>query len=144
MNTKLQRHRFEMLNFIADELHPCTTEYTKAFSKIFKFEYPEDKRVYDRIREMNARVEVYINDIATITGNSIDALRQAYGPKKDGDVWFIDGAALNQNVRTPEQFLRNVAEFKSFNTDSWTHSVVDRSHADLYEDNSAESPPSPT
>lgn len=139
-------HPFGLLYFIADDLHSSSEEYLLALNKLLQSPSEELADKLEVVRDaLNAKVSTHIDSIAEITGNDRYTLQQVFTPlHAKGAVWFINGAALSKNVQTPEQFLRKVAEFKSFNTDAWTHSVVDRPHVDLNEGNSAESPPSPT
>lgn len=138
-------HPFDLLYFIADDLHSSSEEYLLSLDKILQQDILESSsEELAVVRDvLNTKVSTHIDAIAKITGNDRYTLRQVFTPSHKGAVWFIDGAALSKNVQTPEQFLRKVAEFKSFHPDAWTHSVVDRLHIDLYEDNSTENPPSP-
>ena len=114
--TDKEKQTFERLNAVADSIAAACGVWGKAKEQFVNDPSREGQHSFERQCEsLNQLIKPYIEDIASATGNSVSNIGCVGAPKDWGDVWFASFSAQ----LTPDQYLRNVAKYKSFSQQYW-------------------------
>lgn len=120
MTTTTDSNIFAGLNTIADSIEKLEGQWLQAWKLLDDKTTPgEDavKNIQEATATLNSEIDRHVDEVAKITNNSVQAIRQSYHPKDWSDVWF--GRA---NWISPSNFLRKVAQHRSFNVNYWAES----------------------
>jgi hypothetical protein len=104
------KHVFDRLNDIAAVIEPFEAEWLRAWVPDSSLNM--DAALTASAAKVNEAIEPFIDEVAKVTNNSADTIRQAYRPRHAYHVWF-------GGDRSASEFLRNVAKHSSFNTNFW-------------------------
>lgn len=105
------------LERIAAAIEPFVGPYHAAFDALGKTDKSGSEELADLAaarKALNDAIEPHVDAVAKLTGNSADTIRMVSAPKDEFDTWFTHSSG------DPAEYLRNVARFRSFNTNAWT------------------------
>lgn len=105
------------LEAIADAIAPLVPAYHAAWAAIGntgKTAMQELAVLAAARKRLNDAIEPHVAEVARLTGNSEGSIRMMGSPKDEYDTWFVHSSG------DPAEFLRNVARFRSFNSNFWT------------------------
>lgn len=118
-----QEKTFDALNAIADEIEVAERPWVQAWARI---NAPAEQtagvsgaQLFEDLKNAELALAEFISgkarQIAEITGNSESNIRMGFGPRKEGrDTWFDTYPS-----HPASWFLRQVAKYRSFNTNYW-------------------------
>lgn len=123
--------KFHGLYEIAAQIEPFEKAWFDAFEQILtpgtrKTGAQEWAELVEATRVLNEAIEPHIDMVATITENNPSTIRQVFCTKKDDGSGNIDayfGGNPAHRGWGPSEFLRCVADYKSFNTNYWISKV---------------------
>lgn len=105
------------LERIADQIAPFVPSFHAAFDAVGKTDMSgadELAAIAAARKALNDAIEPHVAEIARLTGNSESNIWMMGAPKDEYDTWFTPAHG------DPAEFVRNVARFRSFNTNFWT------------------------
>ncbi|WP_404667129.1 hypothetical protein [Roseateles asaccharophilus] len=116
-NTRWDADVRPALEAIADAIAPLVPAYHAAWAAIGntgKTAMEELAVLAAARKQLNDAIEPHVAEVARLTSNNEGSIRMMGCPKDEYDTWFVHSSG------DPAEFLRNVARFRSFNTNFWT------------------------
>lgn len=114
--SELEKQIFDRLNQVADAIAPACERWNEIKLRFTENPSRENQQELEAAcASLNELIQPYVGEIASATGNSESNIRSVGSPKGWGDVWFSTYASH----LTPDQYLRNVAKYRSFSERYW-------------------------